>query len=79
MSAKRIAEGWEDFRRRVIPATASRVQVDETRNGFYAGAWLLLSTIMSALEPGHEATAADLTMLDEIYDELQKFAKSKAG
>lgn len=75
----RIGAGWDKYRLEVIPIDASRTQVEETRNGFYAGAWHLLACVMSALEPGTEPTDADLKLLDEIQAELQAFAASKRG
>lgn len=77
--ASHIEAGWQRYRRGVIPADASRVQIEETRNGFYAGAWCLLSTVLNGLEPGTEPTADDLKMLDDVHAELQAFAQSKKG
>lgn len=77
--AKPIESGWEDYRRNVIPADAPQVQVEETRNGFYAGAWCLFSAVMNGLEPGTEPTVGDLIMLDEMAAELRAFARSKKG
>ena len=78
-NSKRIEAGWERYRQEVIPSGAPPVQIDETRNGFYAGAHHLLWCVMNALEPGTEPTPADLVLLDEIHGELQAFAKSKRG
>lgn len=74
--AKHIESRWESYRQGVIPADASRLQIEETRNGFYAGAWCLLS-IVTGLDPGTEPTADDLKMLDDVHAELQAFAQSK--
>ena len=75
----RIESGWLDYRKKVVPASASAVQVDETRNGFYAGAFHLLATIMEQAEPGTEPTAADLKMMEEIQAEFEAFIRSKRG
>ncbi len=77
---KRIEAGWEIYRRNVLPPRASEVQITETRNGFYAGAWHLFSTIMGAMGPDNaEPTATELAVLDDIDRELKAFAQSKRG
>jgi hypothetical protein len=77
--AKRIEAAWESYRQRVIPHGASQVQITETRNGFYAGALSLFSAIMTTLDPGDEATDADLQVMAEIQTELDSFVSSKQG
>ncbi len=76
---KRLEASWQLYRQRVIPQGAPQVQINETRNGFYAGAASLLGIVMSALEPGTEPTEADLRVMDEIQSELKAFADSKRG
>lgn len=75
--SKHLESGWEMYRREVIPADAPQVQIDETRNGFYGGAWLLWSTIMGTLDSAADPTPADLQLLDELQAELVAFASEK--
>lgn len=79
MSTKRIERGWDNYRCNVIPADAPQVQVEETRNGFYAGAWCFFSALLNDLDEGTEATTADGKLLAELHEELQAFARSKRG
>jgi len=77
VSTKTIAAGWEAYRQRVVPAGASKVQIEETRNGFYAGAWHLLSSVMAGLSDGSEPEPEDIALLDSIHAELVAFGNSK--
>jgi hypothetical protein len=74
-----IAQGWERYRAGVLPPNASKVQVDETRNGFYAGAYHLFTGIIKNLSPGIEPTEADYDMLRDIDVEFKTFIQSKRG
>jgi len=67
---------WEDYQRKLIPADAPLVQIQETRRAFYAGARGLLRAIEDILSPGHDPTNADVNMLQSVYLELEAFAKS---
>ena len=69
---KRIEEEWAGFKRMVMPPGAGRIQVEEMRRSFYAGASALLALLQRKLDPGSDPTAADLAMLDEIDRELQQ-------
>jgi hypothetical protein len=75
-----VEESWRSYRLRVIPPDASRTQLLECRRAFYAGAHGLLRGILGILEPGAEATDADLRTMDSIQMELDEFyAQLKAG
>ena len=76
MAKGHIERGWEGYRLVVLPASASAVQVSETKKGFYAGAWCLLGVLMNQLEPGAGVTEADLAMMDDIQAELMAFGES---
>ena len=69
-----IAEEWERFRRDVVPAEASAVQVEECKRAFYAGATALFYGIMRTLSPGPEPTTADEQIMEAIEGELTVFA-----
>jgi len=70
----RIAAVWTAYRERVVPEDASRIQIQETRRAFYAGATALMALLLAHLDPGSEATADDLRMMDELDAELKRFA-----
>ena len=70
---KPIEAQWLEYSK-VLPPNAGRVQVDETRRAFFAGAFVLFNTIMAQLDPGTEATEDDLRRLDEINAELTTWA-----
>ena len=68
-----IEAGWEGFRATVIPRNANDDQVTASRTIFFAGASYLLSSIMQILDPGSEATEADLERMNKIHAELSAF------
>lgn len=73
---RRIGAAWDSYQREVVPKNASTTQRWETRRAFYAGAQALFQTIINLLEPGSDATDADLRMMDEIDAELKEFANA---
>lgn len=80
MIVNRIGNVWLDYRRRVLPKGAPDAQHIECRRAFYAGAEACYGTIMAMLEPGQEATEADLRKMAELDIELRNFASEvKAG
>ena len=72
--SKLLAAGWENYRSRVIPQSASEEQLRECQRSFYAGAHLLLCDILDLLAPGDEPTEEDLTMVEDLQAELIEFA-----
>lgn len=75
---KIIQAGWVSYRRVVMPANCSAVQVDETRKAFYAGAQHLIASMMRTLDPGEEPTSEDLARMDHIHAELAAFGEELA-
>ena len=73
---KLIEAGWVSLKLAVIPSDAPRVQLDEMRMAFFAGAQHLFSSIMTILEPGAEPTDTDMGRMDQISKELEKFGKT---
>lgn len=71
---KYIEAGWDSYRR-LLPADAGEVQVNETRQAFYAGAAILFRTIMVTLDPETEPTEADLARMAELQAELDAFGQ----
>jgi hypothetical protein len=76
MAKGHVEEGWQGYRLVVLPRSASEVQVSETRKGFYAGAWFLLTHLVRVLDPGDEPTEEDLAIMEDIATELRAFAES---
>jgi hypothetical protein len=68
-----IESEWQAYRRQVVPANAPEVQMLECRRAFWAGASSLFGAIMNILEPGTEATEADLDLMTAISEELKAF------
>lgn len=83
MDAGKIIEaGFVGLRILAIPANATPAQVQDMRMAFMAGAQHLFSSILCVLDPGTDATEADLRRMDLIHDELEAYRKemeSKAG
>lgn len=68
-----IEAGWVSLRIAAIPDDASKLQLDEMRQAFFAGAQHLFASIMTFLDEGEDPTADDLRRMDLIHDELDKF------
>jgi hypothetical protein len=72
-----IADEWNDYRRKVLPATAPAGQVQECKRAFYAGGRALLTAILNILDPSSDdATERDLRVMDSIDRELREFVAS---
>jgi hypothetical protein len=75
----RLQEKWDAYAAQVIPQTASRVQVQETRRAFYAGAMAYLTLLLSHLTPDAEPTQEDVSLLERLNAELDAFAADVTG
>lgn len=77
MSKRYIARGWESYRRMVVPADAGEVQINETRQAFYAGASILFTALTSPgmLDPGTEETEADMQTMADLQAEINEFGQ----
>jgi len=71
-----IEDAWRSFERAVLTPSAPAIQRTEMRRAFYAGAQALFTGILSMLDPGADATEADLGKMDAIQAELLAFAQS---
>ena len=67
-----LAAGWEDFRRRVLPADAGAVQISEMRKAFYAGAAVMYDQMV--LGPVAMSDEQTERHLQALHEELQEFA-----
>jgi hypothetical protein len=70
--ATTVKASWESFEEAVMPPDAGRVQRQEMRRAFYAGAWAVLCTVR---EVGEESVseADGVATLEAIKAELQAF------
>jgi hypothetical protein len=69
-----IEEAWKDYALRVLPADVSKVQLQETRRAFYAGAQALMGIQCEVLDSGDEA--ASFTAMDRLKAELDGFKQA---
>jgi len=69
-----MAEQWDSYARRVLPANCSTVQRWETRRAFYAGAQGILHGVIAALASDHDPTPEDLKLMENLERELSDFA-----
>ena len=74
---KLIEKVWNDYLLNVMPKDANVVQVEETRKAFYAGAACLFYAILGLLDPGTDATDADLEKMDALHKELDEFLNTE--
>jgi hypothetical protein len=70
-----VRDEWLSYRLQVIPSDAPSRQIAECRRAFYAGAEMLLTAIMSGLDPDKEPTQADQDYLAALHTELLTFAR----
>lgn len=68
-----IEAGWVGLRIAAIAPDAGKVQLEEMRNAFFAGAQHLFSSIMGIMSDGQEITQADLDRMGLIGGELEAF------
>ena|ERR1700704_3015854 len=71
---KLVESGWAVFEAMVLSPEVSEAQRNDMRISFFAGAQHLFGTINSIMEEGDEPTEADLSRMDKINDELNRFA-----
>jgi len=74
-----IAAEWDYYRQRVVPATASRTQVVETKRAFYAGATVALASVY-AVGKEDVAITDGMATIEALLKEASAFAASvRAG
>lgn len=72
---KRMIEAvWESYRTEIVPADASRVQLQETRRAFYAGAMGLFEVVNRMHDPCSGPTTADIENMSSLMEELREWA-----
>lgn len=70
-----IEAGWVALRKVWLDPASPPGQVRDLRWAFMAGAQHTFSTIMGMLDPGDDATDADLSRLDKMNAELARFVE----
>lgn len=73
---KYIEQGWNSYRKLVIPANAPEIQIKECRQAFFGGSAILMQSIMLMLDPGVEPTDADMQRMSDIQKELDEYGQS---
>ena len=73
MSTKLIQHGWESYRRNVVPADASPIQINETRQAFYAGASILFEALMRVMDSDDEAASKGTRVMNDLQTEVSDF------
>jgi hypothetical protein len=68
-----IEAGWVSLRIAAGLIDAPKIQLEEMRGAFFAGAQHLFASIMSTLDPDAEPTEKDLERMDKIHRELETF------
>jgi len=69
---------WRDFAFHTLPSQASETQRIETRRAFYAGARALFTALQRGVSGEEEVTAQDMHLMDDIYEDLPRFARDLA-
>ena len=71
-----IQEMWESYRKQVIPADASAIQIRECRFAFYGGAQSILS-ITYNIGDKSISNDAGVQMLEGLHQEVQMFGATQ--
>lgn len=71
---KTVAEQWKSFRDEVMPPNVSRIQQQEMRRAFYAGAQALLTLmVVNVTDEMSDEEGGEYT--NSLSEELMAFAK----
>lgn len=68
----RVKQHWDVYEKQVVPQTASRLQVEELRDAFYAGAIALFFEFTEAAADPRSVEEGALD-IGEINDELNEY------
>jgi hypothetical protein len=71
-----IEEGFDSYKRDVIPETAGALQVSECKRSFYAGAGLMFGRMMALSELPAQQAEDGMTAL---FSEVQFFVECEMG
>lgn len=70
---RRIGELWDSFAKAILPPDCSRIQREETRRGFYAGAFGAIDMISGAMSDEDEMTEDDLRVMNDLSKEREEY------
>lgn len=68
-----VFDAWQDYARKIVPADAGAVQVEECRRAFYAGAISFYRLMMEASQDPNEAVCE--RNLERLHAELQEMPR----
>ena len=80
-----LRSAWVDYAARVMPPGVSRIQYEETRRGFYAGAIVVMGALEAVSRPGasEELGAAVLASINRecvgYAAEMKRAAEAERG
>lgn len=67
-----VEGGWQAFAHMAL-ADCGPLQLAEMRKAFFLGAQHVFASILNTLDPGKEASEADLTRMSALHRELEGF------
>lgn len=73
MGKRLIDVGWRQYAEHVLPAGANRVQKQETKRAFYAGAGLLFEALTEAVGPDDVSEDAGMDIMASVDTEIRAF------
>lgn len=77
---KLIDAGWRSYAEHVLPAGASKVQTQETKRAFYAGAVHLFGALGMFIGLGDVSEDAGLAIMESVDEEIKAFLRDvKSG
>lgn len=68
-----MAEAWAEYAKYSFPPEVEDLQRNEMKKAYYAGAGMLFFKVLFSLAPDREPTDADLTLIQDLHDEIVKF------
>lgn len=78
MSGRRIGlveAEWLRFAEITMPPTVSKIQRQEMRRAFYAGAGLLLERMTNAVGPAEISEDQGMDIMQRVHDEITAFMR----
>jgi len=67
-----VAKEWERFAAMVFDKPPSKIQLNEMRKAFYAGAFTILTNVQEIAQP-HISEAEGMQHLDNVCEECKAF------
>jgi len=77
---KLIDAGWRSYAEHVLPAGAPKVQTQETKRAFYAGAGILFDALTTAIGPDSVSEEEGMDIMRSVDAEIKAFLRDvKSG